>query len=242
MKKISLVLILILVLISLLGCKKAICGNGITEKGETYRTCCEDTGCLGEQTCQNNKCIEPECGECEYLENHQCLKYRCCGDGDCIGGQRCVNHGCVEPTCGECQYLEGHQCIDYTCCKDIDCNDNNPNTEDICVNPGTNKAKCEYEVKGCSDGTLYNQCSINEPKYCTDKGGLIDNCIICGCPNTQRCVETDDYEPIIMTGECTDVECFHDNDCIISTDIQGVIHIELGVCVNAGTSESYCEY
>ncbi len=37
------------------------------------------------------------------------------------------------------------------------------------------------ELKFCSDGTLYGECSINVPKFC-DSGNLIYNCNTCGCP------------------------------------------------------------
>ena len=56
------IIILTFLIIFLVGCaKKPVCGNGIVEEGETMQTCCEDTGCLGEQTCQNHQCIEPTC-------------------------------------------------------------------------------------------------------------------------------------------------------------------------------------
>jgi len=56
---------------------KPICGNRIVEESETMQTCCEDTGCLGEQICTSNKCTEPKCGECQYLEAHICKDYYC---------------------------------------------------------------------------------------------------------------------------------------------------------------------
>src|SRR3989338_1193775 len=38
----------------------------------------------------------------------------------------------------------------------------------------------------CSDGTLYVQCSVNIPLYCSN-GQLINNCQQCGCPQGQTC-------------------------------------------------------
>src|SRR3989338_8671765 len=38
----------------------------------------------------------------------------------------------------------------------------------------------------CSDGTLYGQCSVNIPLYCSN-GQLINNCQQCGCPQGQTC-------------------------------------------------------
>lgn len=38
----------------------------------------------------------------------------------------------------------------------------------------------------CPDGTLYDQCSTDKPKYC-DNGTLINKCSICGCGLDQIC-------------------------------------------------------
>lgn len=37
------------------------------------------------------------------------------------------------------------------------------------------------ETAKCSDGTFYNQCSTDKPKYC-DEGNLVDKSSLCGCP------------------------------------------------------------
>ncbi len=215
---------------------QSICGNGIVEKGETMQTCCEDTSCLGEQTCQNHQCIEPACGECEYLKNHQCLKYRCCSDVDCIGDQTCVNHECKEPTCGECQYLdqENHKCVDYVCCKDIDCDDSNDITDDVCLNPKTKAATCQSIQKTCSDGTEIGECSLDKPKYCNARALLIDNCGECGCPDDLTCAQ--DKE------SCTKIACTEEVGCFRSKEVNGIIQVEVGVCRNPGTPEAHCEY
>ena len=41
-------------------------------------------------------------------------------------------------------------------------------------------------VQKCVDGTPYDQCSVNKPKYC-DNGNLTNSCSICGCPYNQQC-------------------------------------------------------
>ena len=38
----------------------------------------------------------------------------------------------------------------------------------------------------CQDGTLYEQCSTNKPKYCQN-GSLVDKCPTCGCPSGKQC-------------------------------------------------------
>ncbi len=39
----------------------------------------------------------------------------------------------------------------------------------------------------CSDGTLANQCSRVKPKVCLRSGGLVNDCIKCGCSTGQIC-------------------------------------------------------
>jgi len=50
--------------------------------------------------------------------------------------------------------------------------------------------------QNCSDGTAYNKCSSNQPKYCSS-GTLINKCGQCGCPYGQNCNATADtcYTP-----------------------------------------------
>src|SRR3989344_4689993 len=38
----------------------------------------------------------------------------------------------------------------------------------------------------CSDGTLYGQCSVNQPLFCNN-GQLVNNCQQCGCPQGLSC-------------------------------------------------------
>jgi len=53
----------------------------------------------------------------------------------------------------------------------------------------------------CSDGTAYNQCSAEKPKYCVN-GNLIDNCSICGCSSGYTCNATSG-SCYIPSGGCT---------------------------------------
>ena len=39
----------------------------------------------------------------------------------------------------------------------------------------------------CSDGTYSNKCSYNKPSFCSTTGGLVNNCIKCGCPASKVC-------------------------------------------------------
>lgn len=67
----------------------------------------------------------------------------------------CVQEREPEPIkCGECQYLENGECKNYECCENSDCDDNDPDTDDICLNPQTKDSKCETTVlrsENCKD-------------------------------------------------------------------------------------------
>ena len=43
-------------------------------------------------------------------------------------------------------------------------------------------------IKRCDDNTIYNRCSKEKPKYCSD-GKLIDKCSLCGCDESKDCKE-----------------------------------------------------
>ena len=100
------------------------CGDGECDPGETCSNCVSDcgqcdsgssgsgssggapfmpvadecennSGCLQTQTCKDYKCIDLECGYCEYAKDHECKKYKCCKDTDCKEGT-CKDHNCVK--------------------------------------------------------------------------------------------------------------------------------------------------
>lgn len=96
-KIILLILIMLVVIFLIIYLKKPICGDGIVEAGETIETCCEDVGCLGEQSCQDHKCIEPNCEECQYQEDYKCKKAICCNDDDCKDSDIYTEDKCINP-------------------------------------------------------------------------------------------------------------------------------------------------
>ncbi|MDI6883065.1 MAG: hypothetical protein QMC93_01135 [Patescibacteria group bacterium] len=62
--------------------------------------------------------------------------------------------------------------------------------------PSEEKVEEKPAVQKCADGTIYNQCSTNKPKYC-DGGNLIDKCSACGCSANQVC-QTDGSCKIVV--------------------------------------------
>jgi chemotaxis protein histidine kinase CheA len=93
-----------------------------------------------------------------------------------IGSKRCYNIGNYGyQTCGN---YDSDDCLEWSsttiCPSDtITCQDG------ICIQRGQKGQKC-------SDGTLYNQCSVNKPFYC-EAGNLINKCSTCGCPSGKQC-------------------------------------------------------
>jgi hypothetical protein len=65
--------------------------------------------------------------------------------------------------------------------------------EETCANGCVEGACVEKELEEvCSDGTLINMCSTTKLKYCTmtpesPAPKLIDNCMVCGCPEKFEC-------------------------------------------------------
>lgn len=197
---------------------RPVCGNGIVEKGETMETCCEDTGCLGEQTCENHMCIEPVCGECQYLEEHVCKDYECCDNEDCADDEECVGHECITLECGFCQYGSNHQCLDYECCSDEDCETGEECADHECV---VKCGECQYRVDSqCLD---YECCENEDCGYdeeCTDNFCVP---LVCGAGEIAS-----NHECIIAQACTTDEDC---DDNISET---------LDLCVEAGTPTAHC--
>lgn len=178
--------LILLVVVLLMGCQPT-CGDGIVETGETSDNCCEDTGCVGDQVC-NNGCQDPICGECEFLENHVCVAYECCDNSACANTQKCDDNKCVDLRCGDCEYAEDHSCASYVCCEDKHCQSNQACRDNTCV-------------PVCEDGTFYGECSPLKPYYCNN-GELQANCEECGCYGDNTC--------LLNTNTCT---CVSDQDC-----------------------------
>ena len=213
-----------------------VCGNGKVERGETIETCCDDAGCLGEQLCENNQCIEPTCGECQRLENHRCISYECCEDADCPPSKMCTANKCEIITCGECQYISNHTCVDHECCDDGDCSADEKCTNHQCISVAC--GQCQYISnlecmdyaccldEDCDDNnattidicnnpqTLNASCSYVMPDECTTSFACDDNNVstldICsGTPKT--CSNT----PIT---ECTDGDNYCPLNCTYEDD------------------------
>lgn len=176
MKKIMFLLMICLLII---GCKGEDVDSGNT--GDVVYSwdvdvleCTADDGCVGEQTCMNKTCTDPECTGCTYLDQatHTCEGYDCCEDEDCDADNRCSYNECVEIECGECEYVGNHECVSYKCCNHDDCDDEDDKTDDECENPGTTEARCLHIPTG-DCGTSYG-CFTDFLEDCDESQVVID--------------------------------------------------------------------
>lgn len=102
------------------------CGDGTVDESEDMWNCCEDAGCLGDQTCGKQGCEDPVCGACEYLEDHTCKKHECCADSECDDGVEATTDTCVENACSNsvidgCVNDDGYCHSSCVAANDTDC-------------------------------------------------------------------------------------------------------------------------
>ncbi len=144
---------------------------------------CEEA-CVG-GVCRDVACYEaPDCGIDSFVGDPFCLGdsiYRMFEEFMCVfpglPGSYCASE-VTQQLLDNCDYacLSG-ECI--RCDENSDCNDQNPNTEDICVLPGTPFSYCENPVPPtCEDECLFASqriCSGNGYKICGDYDA--DDCL-----------------------------------------------------------------
>ena len=142
--------------------------------------------------------LKPNCQECGCPAEQVCLDTgECipkCSDGTLFG--RCSEEqqplycfkGSLLENCNKCGCYEGG-----TCEADGKCS-------------GTKIIRCE-------DGTVYNRCSADKPKYCIE-GELVDKCRFCGCPDGEDC----EGDVCVELGQEIIVE--EPKEVIIETDVE----------------------
>ncbi len=98
------------------------------------------------------------------------------------------------------------------CWENTDCDDSNPHTADICENPETHQAYCNYQSIDCLSDNECDDGNEQTIDYCESPGTIFAEC-------------THIYK----------IECSQDLDCDDSDEYTQ------DNCVNAGTPDSYCE-
>ncbi len=212
-----------------------LCGNGAIDLGETVENCCLDIGCPGEQSCQENACIDPTCGECQYIVSHKCEDYECCSNSACQDSMKCENHICAQITCGECEYA-----ANYTCVKNESCTAESRNSTGQYSNNTTQCGECQYLKNNtckpylCCDDDYCDDHNPSTIDICLKPGTLNASCVNTPRQTCQKDSDCDDgnastkdiciggtYCSTIVITECKDNDgccpelCtyFDDNDC-----------------------------
>ncbi|MEW5896206.1 MAG: hypothetical protein AB1668_00805 [Nanoarchaeota archaeon] len=105
--------------------------------------CTIDKDCLADEYCEKGVCEKLDCGECQYIDEHQCFNYTCCLNEDCALEEQCLNHSCVRFQCAEEEFVSEHACqklecafdesvFNHTCVK-LECLDEEEAVNHICM-------------------------------------------------------------------------------------------------------------
>ena len=141
--------------------------------------------------CQNGKCVEDTpVNKCEELKNLIIEVINTDNDGSIICGDSNYNSIADINKDGVISPIDSLKVInnqDTTWCTTKLNDDSNP---------------CQ-EGNVCSDGTIINECSENQPFYCVSlERDLIENCDLCGCPSEKKCnkLNNECYLPELKIG------------------------------------------
>jgi len=225
--------------------------------------CEEDEKCVSntcvELTCSpcekkvNHECVNA-CEPGQLCCETGCFTLVCesnsdCDDGDVFTIDTCVNPGTCGNACqnvrkscdeGEVLCFLGNEsfCQVPFCSVDSDCSDGKHETKDVCVNPNSCTAHCEFIEVNCEspkipcNGTcVAPTCSDNSD--CDDENDETnDFCDYAGtCDST--CVHCNTDE-VLCEHECVKPECFTDSDCDDSKSSTN------DYCARAGTCFAAC--
>ena len=153
-------------------------------------------------------------------------------EGKCLINNKplmCINNTAIMKAsicgCRANETVSGEKCVPRPVQKTCpsSCNDSNPCTNDSCgretnfscVNLPLSNVSCgkgmqcvagECVVNTCTDGTLYGECALSRPMFCTTSGQLTQNLDMCGCP-----ASCDDgiSNTLDVCGNITNYECGH---------------------------------
>jgi hypothetical protein len=98
--------------------------------------CKYNSECTSDEACINSLCTKLNCGDCQYLEDHECKSYECCSENDCKGTQTCEQKSCVEINCETNKHANNHVCV-WNCVGNSNCNQN-----EECINHNCYELKC----------------------------------------------------------------------------------------------------
>lgn len=100
--------------------------------------------------------------------------------GSCASGVEACSATLTDGTKGECTFTtpDSNGAKTYSACIDLDADGKFTGAGESAGAAMTIQAI----VQSCTDGTVYDECSVTKPKFC-DNGDLIDQASQCGCPS-----------------------------------------------------------
>jgi len=154
-------------------------------------TCNDECVVAGQKKCTGNGyqvCGNYDTDAClEWSSIMNCQTNAVCSNGACISSSQpacqdeCFQFGlkeCLGAGYKICGKYDSDSCLEWSSITSC-------SSKTVCQNGDCIQQKC-------SDGTLYNECSVNQPLYC-ENGNLIDKAANCGCPsgykvNNEECI------------------------------------------------------
>ena len=116
----------------------------------TVFECLTDNHCKINELCQNKKCKQISCNDCQYILNKKCINYQCCSPDACNLDESCINHKCAVLTCLPEERILNHSCVKLECsydehiinhsCVKLECNDYEGYANNSCI-----KIECSYD-------------------------------------------------------------------------------------------------
>ncbi|MAG16265.1 hypothetical protein CMO88_04345 [Candidatus Woesearchaeota archaeon] len=137
------------------------CGNRLYNFYDTHEctdlpTCATDKGCKDNEECVDNLCLPISCGECQYVEDHQCKDKECCTSIDCGEEEYCSENQCLPLVCEYDEIVSDHICEKLECEED----EYLFNSSCMKLNCGANKVYENHVCVDCKDDeiTKNNKC------------------------------------------------------------------------------------
>ena len=191
----------------------------------TVFECLTDNHCKINELCQNKKCKQISCDDCQYILNKKCISYQCCSSDACNLDESCTNNKCTALTCLPEERILNHSCIKMEC-----------NYDEQIVNHSCVKLGCNYDEYAKNHSCLKLNCSYDEhisnnlcvKLECNDYEGYINH----------SCVklECNDYEGYI-NHSCAKLDCgffekININKCVIDKQFIYKFAIELIITIS----------
>ena len=187
--------------------------------------CLIDKNCKINELCQNKKCKQITCGDCQYILNKKCISYQCCSSDACNLDESCINHKCTALNCSPEEIILNNSCVKLEC-----------NYDEHIVNHKCVKLECNYDEYAKNYSCLKLNCSYDE--YISDNW-----CVKLECSDHEgyanhSCVKLEcNYDEHVVNHSCVKLECgFFEkidiNKCIIDKQFIYKFAIELIITIS----------